>query len=105
MKIEISMTDKAIVSELGRRLKSLRLNRNYSQQEIAEFTGLSVTAVQSAEKGESKMITYIKILRVLGSLQALDNFLPVVDISPLQLAKLEGKRRQRASGRRKESGK
>ncbi len=105
MKIEISMTDKAIVSELGRRLKSLRLNRNYSQQEIAEFTGLSVTAVQSAEKGESKMITYIKILRVLGSLQALDNFLPVVDISPLQLAKLEGKRRQRASGKRKESGK
>ncbi len=105
MKIEISMTDKVIVSELGRRLKSLRLNRNYSQQEIAELTGLSVTAVQSAEKGESKMITYIKILRVLGSLQALDKFLPVVDISPLQLAKLEGKRRQRASGKRKESGK
>lgn len=102
MKVNISMTDIAVAAELGRRLRSLRLNRNYSQQEIAELTGLSVTAVQSAEKGESKMITYIKILRVLGSLQALENFLPVVDISPLQLARMEGKKRQRASGKRKD---
>ena len=101
MKVNISMTDRAIALELGRRLKAQRLNRNYSQQEIAELTGLSVTAVQSAEKGESKMLTYIKILRVLGTLSALENFLPVVNVSPLQLAKMEGKRRQRASGKRK----
>lgn len=101
MKIEISMTDRAIALELGRRLKAQRLNRNYSQQEIGELTGLSVTAVQSAEKGESKMLTYIKILRVLGALPSLESFLPVVNVSPLQLAKMEGKRRQRASGRRK----
>ena len=101
MKIEISMTDRAIALELGRRLKVQRLNRNYSQQEIGELTGLSVTAVQSAERGESKMLTYIKILRVLGALSSLENFLPVVNVSPLQLAKMEGKRRQRASGKRK----
>ena len=101
MNIEISMTDRAIALELGRRLKVQRLNRNYSQQEIGELTGLSVTAVQSAERGESKMLTYIKILRVLGALSSLENFLPVVNVSPLQLAKMEGKRRQRASGKRK----
>jgi putative transcriptional regulator len=97
----IAMTDKAIAREMGRRLKSLRLRRNSSQKEVAGATGISVNAVQTAERGESKLITYIKIMRALNSLDSLDGFLPEVTISPLELARLEGKKRKRASGTRK----
>lgn len=95
------MTDKAIAKDLGRRLKNLRLRKNFSQKEVSTSTGLSVNAVQTAERGESRLITYIKILRVLNSLDSLDSFLPEVAISPLELAKMEGKKRKRASGQRK----
>jgi putative transcriptional regulator len=97
----ISMTDKAIAIELGNRINSLRLRKNLSQGEIATSTGLSLKAIQSAEKGISKLLTYIKILRALKSLDALDMFIPPVDISPLQLARTKGKQRKRASGLRK----
>lgn len=95
-----AMTDKAIINEIGRRLKSIRLRKNMTQKEVAVATGLSLNAVQTAEKGTSKMMTYVKILRVLNALDSLENFLPEVTISPLELAKLEGKKRKRASGQR-----
>ena len=54
-----------------------------TQKEVAVATGLSLNAVQTAEKGVSKMMTYVKILRVLNALYNLENFLPEVKISPL----------------------
>lgn len=96
----LAMTDKAIIKEIGRRLKSIRLRKNMTQKEVAVATGLSLNAVQTAEKGVSKMMTYVKILRVLNALDNLENFLPEVKISPLALAKMEGKKRKRASGTR-----
>lgn len=95
-----AMTDKAIIKEIGRRLKSIRLRKNMTQKEVAVATGLSLNAVQTAEKGASKMMTYVKILRVLNALDNLENFLPEVNISPLAIAKMEGKKRKRASGTR-----
>lgn len=96
-----SMSDKAIVKEMGDRLNSLRLRKNLSQKDIAIKSGLSLKAIQTAEKGESKLLTYIKILRVLDALESLDDFLPDIGISPLMLAKTKGKQRKRASGSRK----
>lgn len=95
-----SMTDYAIAEEIGQRLKALRLRKNWSQKDIAAFTGLSINAVQSAEKGKSTMITAIKILRPLKALDTLNNFIPEVQISPIQLMKLKGKTRQRATRNR-----
>ncbi len=92
-----AMTDKAVAREIGARLKSLRLKKNVRQKEIAQKAGLSLKAIQNAEKGTSTLLTYITILRALDSLDALDSFLPVVKISPLQLAKMEGRKRQRAT--------
>ena len=99
--INISMTDKAITKEIGRRLNSLRLKRNVSQSELAERAGLSLKAIQNAENGDSKLITYIKILRELDSLDTLESFIPEVKISPMQVAKMAGKVRERATGKRK----
>lgn len=98
--ISISMTDASIAKEMGRRVNALRLRKNITQREIAEATGLSLKAIHNAERGESKLITYIKILRALKSLDGLDNFLPEVTISPMQLLKMKGRVRKRASGSR-----
>ncbi len=92
------MTDKAIAKELGDRLKSLRLRINLKQREVAEATGLSITAVQGAEKGKTTLVTLIKVLRAMDALDNLDSFLPEVEISPLQFAKIEARKRKRASG-------
>ncbi len=95
-----AMTDKAVATELGRRIKALRLRFNRKQKDIAEATGLSVTAIQGAEKGETTLLSLIKVMRVLDALDNLDSFLPETEISPLQLAKLGDRKRKRASGGR-----
>jgi transcriptional regulator with XRE-family HTH domain len=94
-------TNKTVAFDIGRRLKNLRLSKNYSQKEIAERSGLSLKAIQNAKKGDSKLLTYIKILRALNSLASLESFIPEITISPLELARMEGKKRIRASGTRK----
>ncbi len=99
--ITFSMTDRAIVKELGTRLKQLRLNKDFSQKNIADRAGISITAVQGAERGETTLLTTIKVLRVLGALEQLDTFIPEPQISPIALARMKGKRRQKASGKRK----
>ncbi len=95
-----AMTDKAVVKELGTRLKTLRLRSNRTQKNIAESAGLSITAIQGAEKGETTLLTLIKVMRTLDVLDNLDSFLPQTEISPLQLAKIEQRKRKRASTQR-----
>jgi len=93
-----SMTDNAIVAELGQRIRARRLRLNRTQQELADAVGLSLNTVKALEKGQSKLITLVSVLRELNALDELTGFLPAEDISPLQLAKMQGKKRQRASG-------
>ena len=94
-------TDSAIAEEIGDRLKTLRLDRNYSQRELCELTGLSIKAILNAEKGKSNIITYIKLLRALNCLDHLENFIPKPGISPMQIVKSSNKKRIRASGRKR----
>ncbi len=92
------MSDQAILEEIGARLKRRRLNRNLTQQEVADQAGLTRTTIGEFERGASSTtLTLIRILRVLGALDELETFLPDVGPSPLQLAKLQGRQRQRAS--------
>ena len=51
------------------------------------------------------MLTFIQILRALDALEELDSLLPEPGISPLQLAKMKGKVRRRASRYSKDSNK
>ena len=96
-----SMSDQAILTEIGARLKRRRLNRNLTQQEVADQAGLTRMTVGEFERGaSSSMKTLIRILRVLAALEELESFLPDTGPSPLQLAKLQGRRRQRASRKR-----
>jgi transcriptional regulator with XRE-family HTH domain len=100
------MSDLAILREIGNRLKRKRLDKNLSQQKLAETAGLNRTTVSEIEQGKPfAMLTFIQILRALDALEELDSLLPDTGISPLQLAKMKGKIRRRASRYSKESNK
>ena len=57
--------------------------------------------IKSLESGSGKLSTVIAVLRELGALDALDSFIPEPSISPLQLAKMQGRQRERATGTRR----
>jgi putative transcriptional regulator len=95
-----TLSDKGIERELGQRFRALRLQRNVTQQELAEATTLSLNTIKALEAGRGKLATVVAVLRELGALEQLDQFIPATPISPLQLAKLQGRTRERASGKR-----
>ncbi|MDH5378222.1 MAG: helix-turn-helix transcriptional regulator [Gammaproteobacteria bacterium] len=95
-----TLSDTAIEAELGKRLRALRLRKNLTQKELAEATQLSINSIKALEKGQAKLSTVIAALRELGALDQLDHFIAEPSVSPLQLHKMQGKKRQRASGER-----
>lgn len=95
------MSDKAIASEIGARIKALRLRKNMTQAELANATLLSLNSIKSLEAGKGKLSTLISVLRELGALDTFDQFIPDLKISPVELAKRQGKVRMRASSSRK----
>lgn len=90
----------ALAEMIGERLKQARLNRDLTQSEVADLAGVARKTVLNAEKGKVQLEILMAIMIALDVTEQLDLFLPKQDISPLQLAKLQGKQRQRASGQR-----
>lgn len=98
----ITKTDVAWQRDLGARLQAHRLNQNLSQAELAAATGIARKTITNIETGHGgTLLTLLALLRGLGLLGQLENFLPAPGPSPIQLVKLAGKQRRRASGRRK----
>lgn len=96
-----SMNSQAVLKEIGVRTRRERLNQNLTQETLAQRAGVSRRVVLDLERGKGcGLSSLIEILRALRKLDQLDAFLPDPGISPLQLAKLRGRERQRASGRR-----
>ena len=93
-----AMSDTALLKELGQRIQQERLNQNIDQAALAKQAGISRRTLQHLEAdGVTTLASIVRILRALGKLNALDAFLPLPGISPVQLAKLHGMKRQRAS--------
>ena len=95
----------AVAAELGERLKQARLNIYMTQSDVGDIAGLTRKVVINAEKGNVKLEVLVAILMALGLTDSLNQFLPEQPISPLQLAKLSGKKRQRSSGRAHDTSK
>lgn len=93
----------AIAEELGARLKQARLNADKTQVDVARLAGVTRKTVLNAEKGKVPLENMVAIMVALKLTAQLDNFLAPQDISPIQLAKLQGRKRQRASGQRAET--
>lgn len=99
MKIASSLTDDAVLTELGERLARQRLARNLTQAQLAEAAGVSKRTVERIEAGESaQLANFARILRALDLLDGLDALVPPPLPSPLAQLKLQGRQRRRASG-------
>lgn len=100
-RIDTIATTSEILEELGARLRRYRLQQNRTVAEIAVHSGLSRVTVERAERGSHPTLeTLIRILRALGRLESLDAFLPSPLVSPLELARLNGRERKRAGTKR-----
>lgn len=95
------LSDKALVSKIGERLRQKRLEQNITQKELAERAGVAVSSVAGVEQGKNiSLLTLVALLRALQALHLLELFLQEPEISPIAYARmLEGeKTRHRASG-------
>jgi putative transcriptional regulator len=101
MRIEANSTDKVVLRELGERLARTRLERNLSQQSLADEAGVSKRTVERLEAGEGvKSSSLVRVLRALGLLEALDRLVPEPLPSPIERLALQGRRRRRAGSPR-----
>ena len=79
-------TDKAILLELGNRIRHKRIRKRFTQSDLAQRAGISIYTLQKMEHGQSYNVsTLILVLRALGELDQLEHFLPPVEISPMDL--------------------
>lgn len=91
-------SDNHILRILGQRIARHRLNQNKTQAALAKEGGISAITLHRIERGESvQLATMIRVLRALKMLENLNTFLPSAPFSPVQLAKMQGKQRKRAS--------
>jgi len=108
MNIGDLLSDEIILQELGQRLARQRVTQGFTQADLAEQAGVSKRTVERVEAGESTQIsTLIRIFRILGLLNTLETLIPTIGPRPLDLLKMKGKERQRASSKKrvKQTGK
>ena len=106
MKISEELTDESILAEIGKRLLRRRLALQMTQADLAEQAGIGKRTLERVEAGATAQLsTIIRIFRVLGLLEKLDQMLAEPAIRPLEAAARKGKARQRASSRGKSSAK
>jgi transcriptional regulator with XRE-family HTH domain len=97
MKIDTLTPEPEILRELGRRLARIRKQQRFTQEELAKQAGLGVATLRRIETGQdSQFSSWIKLLRVLNMLSAIELLLPENYNSPLTEAIAE-KQRKRGS--------
>ncbi|MFN0188444.1 MAG: helix-turn-helix domain-containing protein [Bacteroidia bacterium] len=99
-----AMSDQALASHMGAFVKHHRMEQNKTQEVLAHAAGISRSTLSLLERGEAvTLATFIQVLRVLDQLHVLDVFTVEFVISPILLAKLEKKKRKRASNKKAKS--
>jgi len=91
-----SMTNKKVAQEIAQRIEQMRLEQNLTQQQLADEIGISLRGYRGIVNGLGKFENIIAILRILGRIDLVENFVPETTFSPMARLKLEGKKRQRA---------
>ena len=100
MKIERQLTPEAVQAELGGRLARRRLDLGITQAAAAERAGIGKRTLERIEAGaDTQLSTAIRLLQVLELVDGLDALIPEPGPRPMDLLKLQGKQRQRASAK------
>ncbi len=69
--------------------------------EIAAKAGVSIKTIQNVENGKGSTVTsLVRLMRALGIAARFDSLVPEPGLSPIELLKLQGRERKRASGKR-----
>jgi transcriptional regulator with XRE-family HTH domain len=98
VRIANANTDEAVLRELGSRLERTRLERNRTQAELATEAGIGRATLQRLEAGQpGDLSSFVRVLRALGLLEALDRLVPEPTPSPIELLRIQGRQRARAS--------
>jgi transcriptional regulator with XRE-family HTH domain len=107
MKIASHITDEALLKLLGERLARLRLTKNLTQQQLAEQAGLGLRTVQRLELGAAatQLSGFVRVCRVLGLVERFEALVPEEAASPMAQLKQQGRKRQRATGKKTAQGK
>ena len=80
------LTPEEIQRELGRRIRSLRLNKRLTQEGVASRADVAKMAVRNLESGKgSTLATLIRVLKALDALSSLDALAPAPTISPVAM--------------------
>lgn len=73
-----------VLGELGERIRGYRLQQNLRVIDVARLSGLPSRTINRLEAGENSTLeTVVRVLRALGRLDALEAFLPVPTLSPI----------------------
>lgn len=95
-----ALSDPAIIEEIGKQLKRMRLKNNLTQQELANRSGLFRSTISEIENGRvGSLLSLIQLLRGLNNLELLDVFVVKEELSPLLVAEQQAKMRKRASNK------
>ncbi len=95
---EATNTDIGILKQIGNFVKEMRISENKTQQQIADTCGINRSTYIQIENGKgSSMLHFVQVLRALNALHLLNIFEIQTQISPIALAEMQQKKRQRAS--------
>jgi transcriptional regulator with XRE-family HTH domain len=78
-------TGSDIIRQLGKKFSVYRKRMKVTQKEVAEKSGLSIFTISSFENGSSVGITlasFLKLLRSIDCLEEIDKLLPELPMSP-----------------------
>ena len=102
MKIEEQASPETIVMELGKQLSHRRIELGITQAQAADQAGVGKRTIERIEAGyDTQLTTLIRLLRVLGLADHLDQLIPEAAPSPMEILKHQKKPRKRATSKRK----
>lgn len=99
-----AVSDAATAREIGWQIETIRLEKNISQQAVADEAGISRMTYFKLTNGSCNLVNLVAVLRALDELELLAQFFTERLPSPVELLKRKGKHRKRATGIRGKAG-
>lgn len=98
-----SASSEQVIEAFGQRLNDIRLSLNISQTQLAKEAGVSRSTLTRLADGQPiSLDSFIRVMQALNLSEQLAGLLPDPSIRPVDRVRLEGKERQRASGKSSE---
>ena len=95
-------TPRELQTELGKRLRELRLQRNLDQRTTAEKAGIAEKSLRNLETGRGSSVeTLVRTLKALDFLEGIELLAPKPTVNPLALLRTAKPRVRVRHGRRK----